>query len=485
MSTPDFSFSTQINRRKFIFLSSAAAGALVLPGCATRSKATYLSPGSKLNIAVIGANGKGASDTNCCNTENIVALCDADEEYCAGQRKKYPNAKFYRDFRKMYDEMGKSIDAVIVSTPDHAHGVAAAQGIAMGKHVYCQKPLVQTVYEARLLRKMAKEQGVVTQMGNQGSAEDGLRRAVECIHAGIIGPIHQAHVWSNRPIWPQGLGRPAGEDPVPANLDWDVWLGPARFRPYKKDTYNPFKWRGWLDYGTGALGDMACHTCNMPFRALKLGYPTEVAAESSGMNGETYPLKSRIRFEFPAREGLVPVTFCWYDGGNPKPGNPYAHDGNNKPPKDVVADVEEMLGKVPGSGCLLIGEKGKVFSPDDYGARFFLKLKDDKEYLDSSKHPALKGIPPTIARNEFKGDTDWRHHQEWIKGCKGGPVPYSNFDIAAYLTEIILLGCVALRVGQKLEWDGPKMRAKNAPEAAQFVKREYRKGWELPKGWKV
>jgi hypothetical protein len=343
------------------------------------------------------------------------------------------------------------------------------------------------------MRKLAKQYGVATQMGNQGSAEDGLRRAVECVQAGLIGQVHEVHVWSNRPIWPQGMDRPAGEDPVPADLDWDLWLGPAQFRPFKATwpegqttnrrrggaVYHPFAWRGWQDFGTGALGDMACHTANMPFRALKLGYPTSIEAWSSGINKESYPLKSKIRFEFPAREGLIPTTFWWYDGGNPKPDNPFSHDGNNKPPKEVVADVEAMMGSVPGSGCMLIGDKGKIFSPDDYGARFFLRLKDEKELVDSKNHDAVKAIPRKIEFNAFEGNGDKRQHLEWIAACKGGKPGYSNFDIAAYLTEIILLGCVALRVGRKLEWDGPNMRAKNAPEAAQFVKRNYRKGWEL------
>jgi hypothetical protein len=275
------------------------------------------------------------------------------------------------------------------------------------------------------------------------------------------------------------MGRPAGEDPVPAELNWDGWLGPAKFRPFKKGVYHTFNWRGWQDFGTGALGDMACHTANMPFRALKLGYPTEVEASSSSINLETYPLKSKIRFQFPAREGLVPVSFWWYDGGNPKPDNPFVHDGSNKPAKEVTAEIEEMTGSVPGSGCVLIGDKGKLFSPDDYGARFFLKLKGEKELLDGKVHEAVKAIPQSIPRNAFRGDTDKRHHLEWIAGCKDGPTPYSNFDIAAYLTEIILLGCVALRTGKKLEWDGPNMRATNAPEAAQFVRRQNRKGWEL------
>ncbi len=388
----------------------------------------------------------------------------------------------------------KSLDAVIVATPDHTHAIVAGTAIRMGKHVYCQKPLTQTVYEARLLRKLAREHKVATQMGNQGSAEDGLRRAVEVIQAGLIGPVRQVYVWTNRPIWPQGMDRPAGSDPVPATLDWDGWIGPAPMRPYKAEwpaklanggrrgrngVYHPWVWRGWQDFGTGALGDMACHTANMPFRALKLGYPTEIEAVSSLMNKETYPLKSTIRFQFPAREGLAPVSFWWYDGGNPKPENPYDHDGSNKPPKEVLADVQEMMDKIPGSGCLLIGDKGQLFSPDDYGAQFFLKLKGEKELTDGKVHEAVRAIPQTIPRNAFSGRADLRQHLEWIAACKGGPAGYSNFDIAAYLTEIILLGCVALRVGHKVEWDGPAMRATNAPEAAEFVHRENRKGWEI------
>ena len=463
-------------RRQFIH-TTAIAGAAMFAGCAS-NKPRRIAPNEKLNIGVVGVMGKGSTDTDHCATENIVALCDVDSARCASQLKKYPNARFYTDWREMLAKE-TTLDAVIVSTPDHTHAAIAAEAIRLGKHVYCQKPLTQTVHEARLLRKLAKQNGVVTQMGNQGSAEDGLRRAVEIVQAGLIGQVREVHVWSNRPVWPQGMDRPTGSDPIPATMNWDLWLGPAQDRPFKKDAYHDFKWRGWQDFGTGALGDMACHTANMPFRALKLGYPTEIEAWSSGINKESYPLKSRIRFQFPAREGLAPVSFHWYDGGDPKAENPFTHDGNNKPAKEITAEIEEMMGEVPGSGCVLIGDKGKLFSPDDYGAKFFLKLNGEKELLNGKDHPAVKAIPQTIPRNAFTGETDFRHHQEWIAGCKGGPVPYSNFEIAGYLTEIILLGCIALRVGKKLEWDGPNMRATNAPEAAQYVKRNNRKGWEL------
>lgn len=463
-----------VSRRDFLRASSLAAGAAAV-GFPQLLRAQGAN--AKLNLATVGAGGKGSSDTDHCASENIVALCDVDRGTLDGRAKKYPQAKLYQDWRKMFDEMGKSIDGVIVSSPDHTHAVAAAAAIKMGKHVYVQKPLVHSVFEARTLRQLAKQHKIVSQMGNQGSSEDGLRRAVEVIQAGVIGDVREIHVWSNRPIWPQGIDRPPGEDPVPETLDWDCWLGPAPFRPYKKDTYHSFKWRGWLDFGTGALGDMACHTSNMPFRACKLGYPTVVEAEDhSGMNTETYPKSSKIRFEFPARGAMPPIKFWWYDGS---PNDPATF----RPAPDKTAEIVEREGKLPGSGCLLIGDKGKIFSPDDYGATFYLMRSDEKEYKNGKDHEAVKAVAQTITRNPARGDTDYRQHAEWLAAIKANKpeMCYSTFDIAAYLTEIILLGCIALRVGKgkRLDWDGPGMRAKNAPEAAQFVKREYRKGWSL------
>jgi hypothetical protein len=494
--TPREKRTAGLNRRNFLKTSALTAGAVAF-GVPTLLRGQNLN--SKLNIAGIGAGGKGASDTNCCNTENIVALCDVDSSHCADQLKRYSDAKFYQDFRKMFDEMGTSIDAVHVSTPDHFHAIAASTAIQLGKHVYCQKPLTQTIYEARYLRKLAHEKGIITQMGNQGSAADGLRRAVEVIQAGIIGQVSQVHIWTNRPIWPQGMGRPDGSDPIPSTLNWDIWLGPAPVRSYKDGVYNPFKWRGWQDFGTGALGDMACHTVNMPFRALNLGYPTEIESEAFGvMNQETYPIGSKIRFEFPDRKTSVPaarpslfhhhdtleqsaVTLWWYDGGQPLPNDPTSHDASNKPPQELTTDIVEFLGDIPGSGCLLIGDKGRIFSPDDYGEEFFVKLTGDAKYVHYKKHPALASIPVSIPRNPFKGDKDFQHHQEWIAAIKANDpkMCYSRFAVGAQLAEIMLLGCVALRVGKKIEWDGPNMVATNAPEAADFIKRRNRDGWSL------
>src|SRR5437660_3381069 len=245
---------SSMTRRQFLYssaLAAAGASALSLYGAATPRK---LAAGDKLRIAAVGGGGKGESDIECCSTEEIVAIADADQSKAANSLKRCPNAKFYFDWREMLEKEEKNIDAVTVSTPDHMHAMVASAAMKLGKHVYCQKPLTQTVYEARYLRKLAKEQGVVTQMGNQGSSEDGLRRAVEVVHSGIIGPVKQIHVWSNRPIWPQGITRPAGEDAIPQGFRWDIWLGPAKKRAFKKDVYHPFKWRGWYDFGTGALG---------------------------------------------------------------------------------------------------------------------------------------------------------------------------------------------------------------------------------------
>jgi hypothetical protein len=475
------------SRRDLLRAGALAAGTMAFP---TIVSAQAKGANDRVRVACIGVGGKGDSDSNQVGEAGmeVVALCDVDENTLNKKAQKYPNAKKYRDWRKLLSEMDKSIDAVTVSTPDHMHGLVASTAMRLGKHVYCQKPLTQTVYEARTLRQLAKDKKVATQMGNQGSAGPGLRRSVEVIQAGLIGQVKELHVWSNRPIWPQGLMRPEGSDPVPSSLDWDLWLGPAQMRPYKKDTYHTFKWRGWYDFGTGALGDMACHTVNMPFRALKMGYPTVVENEiSSRMYPETFPKSSRIRFEFPEREGLAPLKFWWYDGNPDDKGL-----APLRPSADVTKEIVEMRGKLPGSGALLIGEKGKIFSADDYGATFYVMLNDDKDkkYRGGENHDAVKAIPETLPRapgtpakdaKDKRFNNDLAMKLEWLEMMKSGTPSYSNFDIAAYLTEIILLGCIAMRVGEgtRMEWDGPKMTSPNVPDAAKFVKRENRKGWEF------
>jgi predicted dehydrogenase len=462
----------RLTRRDFIRYSAFATGALTFSGCgttaSTRPRAAarvgqLRKAGEKVNVACFAVGGKGWGEMmDMLNLdENVVAICDVDEERlnkaAAEVRKKNPNVRLYRDYRKLLDQEEKNIDAVTVSTPDHMHAPIAYRAITMGKHAFVQKPLTRTIHESRLLRDAARKHQVVTQMGNQGSANDGTRRGVEVIQAGVLGPVRELHVWSNRPIWPQGIERPEGSDPVPPSLDWDLWLGIAPQRPYKKDVYHPFKWRGWHDYGTGALGDMGCHTLNLPFRGLKLGYATEVEAEASDRMKETYPKASKVRFLFPAREGLEPVTLWWYDGGW-------------KPHEDLTQDVKATLGEVPKSGCLLLGEKGSLFSADDYGSRNYMKLKGEPKMMGLANHEAAKAVPQSLPRVT-------NHAKEWVDAIKGGPAPYSNFEIAAYLTEIILVGCVALRAGTKLLWDGPNMKAKNTGKAAAFVKPSYRYRW--------
>jgi predicted dehydrogenase len=455
---------TRRNRRQFLRDSGLAGVGFWVAGGISLADDKKDSPNQRLNIACIGVGGKGGSDTDqAAQVGQVVALCDVDDRTlnrkAAGE--KFSGAKKYNDFRKMFDEMGGKIDAVTVSTPDHTHAVAAMMAIKNKKHVYCQKPLTHTVFEARALREAARKYGVCTQMGNQGSAENGLREAVEVIQAGAIGPVTEAHVWTNRPIWPQAptiTARPKREDPVPEYLHWDEWLGPAPYRPYVGNrTYHDFAWRGWWDFGTGALGDMACHTANMAFRALKLAYPSSVVAENGPINPETYPAWATITFQFPARGEMPPVKFVWYEG---------KRDGKkNLPPKELLHGENP-----PGSGSLLVGAKGTLYSPNDYGAEYRLLPKEQfKDY---------KKPEPRLPRN---GRGDLGMKQEWARAIKENKpeIAYSNFDFAAMLTETILLGNVAMRAGKKLEWDGPNLKFTNAPEADKLLRMEYRSGWTL------
>jgi predicted dehydrogenase len=449
--------SRRTNRRQFIQQTGLAGIGFWVAGGISLGAAKAAN--EKLNIAGIGIGGKGSSDIDQAgNHGNVVAICDIDDNTLNNKAKKFPKAKKYNDFRKMFDEMGKSIDAVTVSTPDHTHAVAAMMAIKMGKHVYCQKPLTHTVREARELRLAARKYKVCTQMGNQGSAENGLREAVEVIQAGAIGPVTEVHVWTNRPIWPQApkLTKRPESKPVPENVHWDEWLGPAPERPYASG-YHPFAWRGFWDFGTGALGDMACHTANMAFRALKLGYPTSIVAENGEINPETYPGWATITFQFPARGDMPACKLVWHEGHR---------DGQkNLPPKELLHGENP-----PGSGSLLVGKKGVLYSPDDYGARYFLLPKKD---FEGYKKPEKR-----LPRNG-KGDDGMK--AEWVRAIvEDKPeIAYSNFDFAGLLTETILLGNVAMRAGKKLDWDGENMKFTNAPDAEKFLHFEYRKGWTL------
>jgi predicted dehydrogenase len=413
----------------------------------------------RLRFAGIGVGGKGSSDIdNAGNLGDVVALCDADDNPLNAKAEKFPKAKKFHDFRKMLERMGDEIDAVTISTPDHTHAPAALQAIRMGKHVYVQKPLTHTVHEARVLGEAARKYKVATQMGNQGTAANGFRQAIEVLQSGAIGQVREVHVWTNRPVWPQSpaiTARPRENPSIPPHVHWDLFLGPAPWRPYHS-AYHPFNWRGWWDFGTGALGDMACHTANMAFMALKLGSPTSISAENEPLNPETFPGWATITFEFPARWEMAPVKFVWYEGKLP-------NGEKNLPPKDLLYGQEP-----PGSGSLLVGDKGTLYSPNDYGASFKLFPENDFN--------GFQAPTPWIPRNG-KGDQGMK--DEWVEMIKGGRPAFSNFDYASLLTETILLGNVAMQVGKKIEWDGANLRSPNCPEAAQYVTKEYRQGWSI------
>jgi predicted dehydrogenase len=440
-------------RRDLIKAAGAVAAFTVVPRHVLGG-AGQTPPSEKLNIAGIGVGGQGGSDLNALSSQNIVALCDADWRQAGGAFKRYPNARKYKDFREMLDKEDKNIDAVIVATPDHVHAVASIAAIKRGKHVYCEKPLTHSVYEARMVAQAAREHKVATQMGNQGQAGEEVRLLCETIWDGAIGQVHEVHVWTDRPLnginkvyWPQGVDRPKETPPVPETLDWDLWLGPAPYRPYHP-CYLPFIWRGWWDFGTGALGDIGCHSLDPVFRVLKFGHPTSVEACCTLVNNETYPVASRVTYEFPAREDLAPVRLHWYDGGMKPPRPPELEDGR----------------RWDTNGALYIGEKGKI-----YGGRLLPESRQ-KEY----------GKPPQ------KLERSPGHHQEWVNACKGGKPAGSNFDHAGLLAQVVLLGNVALRpqlreklTRARLQWDGVNMKFTNMPEANEFLRREYRAGWTL------
>jgi predicted dehydrogenase len=416
-------------------------------------------PSNRLNIAAIGAGGMGAGNIGeLGKTENIVALCDVDRIQSAVTFSSFSRAKPYKDFREMLVAHHDEIDAVVVSTPDHTHAVAAMMALKMGKHVYCEKPLTHTLHEARELARVAKAQGVATQMGNGGHANEGARLTNEWIWAGVIGEVREVHVWTDRPggAWKQGIPRPDEAPPVPESIEWDLWLGPAPVRDYHP-VYLPATWRGWWDFGTGAIGHMGCHIIDHPMWALELGHPTTIQAIATQAgsqlpdgtpNHETYPQACIIRYEFPARGDKPPVTMTWYDGGL-------------MPPKPAEMEEEHNL---PGNGVLYIGSQGKMFHGSHGGEPQLIPLSR----MDHFEPPA-KTMERSIG-----------HHAEWIAACKGGKNSLTDFAYSGPLTEVVLLGNIALRAGgQRLRWDGDNMTILNRPDLDQYLHREYRKGWYL------
>lgn len=444
---------SKMNRRSFI---ATMAGGLAA-ACTTLSKQkqvtakkVYTSPGDKLNIAGVGVGGMGGYNIKVVSeSENIVALCDVDDAYAAKTFAKFPKAKKYRDYRHMLEKQ-KDIDAVIIATPDHTHAVIALTAMQLGKHVYVQKPLTRTVYESRVLTEAARKYKVATQMGNQGRSGEGIRLITEWIADGAIGEVREVYTWTNRPIWPQGMDRPKDTPPVPDTLDWDLFLGPAPYRPYNP-AYHPWNWRAWWDFGTGALGDMACHIIDPVFMALKLGYPVKVEASSTPVNNESAPHASIVRYDFPARQGMPPVKLTWWDGGL-------------MPPRPEELEPARRMGDENG-GVLFIGSKGKLMSGCYARNPRLIPETKMREY----KRPAR-----TIPR------VDMRHEMDWVAACKGGRPACSNFDYSGPLSEVVLMGNLAIRTGKLLEWDGENMKVtNNVPEANQYVNPSYRKGWQL------
>ena len=443
-----------MNRRKFIGKSTAAFGMAGLSAAKLRAA----SPNNKLNIAAIGVGGMGSGNIEKCSEENIVALCDVDLKRGGKTFGAHPKAKRFRDFRVMLDKMEKEIDAVIIATPDHTHAIATMDAMRRGKHVYTQKPLTHTIWEARQLTEASKRYGVATQMGNQGHSSNGARQTVEWIRSGVIGEVREVHCWSDRPLrgtrfekrlyWPQGVAhRPEKKEAVPDTLDWDLWLGPAPYRDYSS-AYVPFDWRGWWDFGTGALGDMGCHIIDHPYWALKLGYPTSVEASSTHIHSETAPLASLVTYHFPARGELPPVRMVWYDGGI-------------KPPRPEELEPHEEW---PVDGVLYVGARGKIMHKSHGGRPTLLPLSRMNDFQRPDETlPRIKGS----------------HEQNWIDACKGGAPACSNFNYSGPLTEVVLLGNLAIRTEGHLLWDGPNMRVTNNEAANEFVRREYRQGWKL------
>jgi len=448
--------------------AAAAGGAGLL--AASRGPVYGFPVNEKLNIAIVGVGGMGGSHVRDgeVKKENVVALCDIDDRNLHSAAEVYPKAEKYNDFRVMFDKMGRDIDAVICATPDHCHAVVTAAALRLGKHAYTQKPLTHTVYEAHVLNELArKNPKLATQMGNQGHSNEGARRVVEVIRSGALGKIREVHAWTDRPIWPQGIDRPADKPPVPHHVHWDLWLGPMPERPYNP-AYHPFAWRGWWDFGTGALGDMACHVADTAFWALDLRHPTSIEARSEGAKPETAPKWSIVTYEFPARGDLPPVTFTWYDGKKFPPKELIEKYGisyrkRREGAKRGDEDAYETVAGFEDNGSLLIGDKGAAIL-DTYGAEY--KLLPEKDFKDF-KPPA-----PTLARSPG-------HMRDWIEAAKNGTQACSNFEYASALTGMVLLGNLALRTGKKIEWDAANMRATNASECEELIKPPYRKGWSL------
>jgi len=494
--------------RRHFFFGSLFAGAVPAAGFGSIPSLHtlgYKSPNEKLNIASIGAGGKASSDITGCSLENIVALCDVDDKRAEQKFKQYEKVPKYKDFRRMLDEQGNNIDAVIVSIPDFMHATAATWCMERGKHVYVQKPLTRTIWEARQLMEAANKYKVATQMGNQGYSNEGTRQAAEMIWAGEIGNVTEVHAWTDRPIWPQGLNTIPPSEPVPDTLDWDLWLGIAEKRPYTSGGpdyksplgghfYQPGNWRGFYDFGCGALGDMACHILGAPNLALRLGAPLSVECiKKEGSSSFMFPEKSVIRYDFPARGDMPPVKLFWYDGLKETPKIPGVPEGELLGDLPFRRRTQGQVQPRPKTGYI-----GHVFNWEAYektrtdteGTELITPEPDgslfvgDKGMITTGTYGEQTRLIPVEKMRDYEFPPEYLtrspgHYRDWIRACKGGDPSCSNFNVASPFVEWMLLGVIALRVEGKLEWDAAKMKFTNNAEANKYLKPTFRKGWSL------
>lgn len=425
-----------LSRRSFLGrVGAVGCGLWVAPATTGAEK----SPNEKLNIAFVGCGGRGSANIDALKGQNIVALCDVDARRAGPAFELFPKARRFQDFRKMFDQFGRQIDAVVVSAPNHIHAPASVMAVRLGKHVYCEKPLAHSVHEARVMAQVAAEKKVATQMGTQFHSCVNYRRAIEILQSGAIGPVREVDVWTTAAEG--GSERPKDCPPIPTGLDWDLWLGPAPYRPYHP-CYLPREWHFWWDFGGGVLGNVGCHFMDLPFWALNLRHPKSIEAEGPPMHAESTPRTMTIRYEFPARGVMPPVKLTWYQGR-----------------RSLRVDTA----RVPAwdTGFLFVGERGMLLT--DYDRRMLLP-----EAKFARFQPPKPSIPNSIG-----------HYAEWVAACKTGSPTGCNFDYAGALTEMVLLGNVAFRSSRKLQWDAVNLRATNCPESDRFIRREFRKNWAL------
>jgi predicted dehydrogenase len=453
---------TALTRRE---VAAAGMAAMVVPRRVLGGSG-YQAPSDTLNIAGVGVGGMGRRYIQGCESERIVALCDVDHSFAAPVFRKYPGARVYRDFRQMFDKEESNIDAVIVATPDHMHAFVVLRALRLGKHVYCAKPLTHTIEEARIVASAAREAKVATQMSVQSCATDGACNVAEILLGGAIGPVREVHIWTDHPIYPAGQIRPKDAPPVPRDLDWDLWIGAAPYRPYHP-AYHPWIWRCWWDFGSGTVGDMVCHAMHVFHGPLQLGAPSTVHASRTTMHGgyfqmlpdgkeilpprirtpESESYSSVITWDFPARGSLPPLRMHWYDGGM-------------QPHRPLELDLRTPM---PTSGVLYIGELGKLLTQFSGGRPVLLP---ERRFRDFQSPP--KTLPRTVG-----------HYKEWVQACKTGKATNCSFEFGSRMTEIAQLGTLAARTARLLQWDAERMQITNDAEANALVSPPYRAGWSL------